>query len=360
MNARRCTACLIIVAACGGKQDDCAIVREAPAEAMAEINSRYPGQPVKVAETIERCIAPSGDECERIAKIVAAMPALAPQVPMPRPSDYAATCREAPVALRRCLLPSYMLGHADECKRAMTEPMTTLDIKPMPKGRRAPGCDGFASVYVTGEGVWLATGRDAKSRCFAPRTSGALDVDWLARELRALKALECPASSIELAAAADVPYRDVIQAMDVSVQAGILDVGISPPSDLAVPLATADPKAAAADCPATVMTPQDRTPSKAVAHAPNGRDTLQTAPVVIVTKDHLSLRVDDKTIDIGSLADARSGPGLAALTSALPPTRNGALILQAHENTPATVIDRIVAGARAAGYDNVLFAVKNK
>jgi hypothetical protein len=72
-------AVVLVVAACSkGKPDDCAVVRDTPAQAMAELSKRYPNNPVKVAQTIETCVAPSGDECERIAKIVMAIPALAP------------------------------------------------------------------------------------------------------------------------------------------------------------------------------------------------------------------------------------------------------------------------------------------
>ena len=119
--AMRWVAVIVVVAACSkGKQDDCAIVHDKPAEALAQLSKRYPNNPVKVAETVEKCVAPTGDECDRIAKIVTAIPGMTPQIPMPKPFDYAKTCREAPPEFRRCLLPSYVLGHGDECRDVLS------------------------------------------------------------------------------------------------------------------------------------------------------------------------------------------------------------------------------------------------
>src|SRR5688572_2404486 len=96
-----------LVAACSkGKPDDCAIVRDKPAEAMVEITKRYPGNPVKVAEVLEKCVAPSGDECERLAKIIAAIPTMSPEIQAPK-GDVMQMCRMAPPEFRRCLFSSY-------------------------------------------------------------------------------------------------------------------------------------------------------------------------------------------------------------------------------------------------------------
>jgi biopolymer transport protein ExbD len=46
----------------------------------------------------------------------------------------------------------------------------------------------------------------------------------------------------------------------------------------------------------------------------------------------------------------------------LPPKRasNALVILQADQDTPAALINRVVTTLKLAGYDNVMFAVKKK
>jgi biopolymer transport protein ExbD len=363
----RIAVVVVVVAACSkGKPDDCAIVRDKPASAMAELSKRYPNDPVKVAQTIETCVAPSGDECDRIATIVAAIPTMAPQVAMPNPKamDAAAACRASPPEFRRCLLPSYNLAHQDECREAMTKSITSFEIKPSTERMRTTDDDcGFVAIYISKQGTWLATGRDAKSRCFAPRNGIALDNDWLEAQLRKAKEHPCSPSSAEIAAADDVSYGDVTSAMDYAIKAGFMNTGVASPESLSVPLAGASPKGAASECPATLIAvepdakpsaPSQPSPSQP---APSGPDKLAAAPVLVVTKDELTL----KDNVIATVADVMKTTGkLDALIKALPPTRDGLLILQADQSTPTKVINRVVESAKAAGYDNLMFAVKNR
>ncbi len=126
------------------------------------------------------------------------------------------------------------------------------------------------------------------------------------------------------------------------------------------------------------------------------RDTLQLAPVIIVTKSDISyqgqmvatvesvLRDDSPTFKIDALferLDAASKKikeevGLGKLPKDLVkaceeakqnirPTPghicpDGLAILQADEATDVRLINKIVNTAKAAGFDNLLFAVKNK
>jgi biopolymer transport protein ExbD len=367
-------AVVVVVAACSkGQPDDCAIVRDKPTTAMEVLSKRYPKQPVKVAETIERCVAPTGDECERIAKILAAIPTLAPQLSVPANAGSAEAvahiCETAPPAFRRCLLPSYNLAHEAECREVVTQPITQIAITPSAQQGRTAADDecGFVAIYIDKRGTWLATGRDAKSWCFAPRKSGTLDSDWLEAQLRRAKDHPCGPSSTELAAADDVSYQEVVLAMDVAIKAGWMDTGVSSPTALAVPLATANPKGAASECPATLIAVEPSAAPPAAAPppaAPPGQasspNKLASAPVLIVTKDKLTLKVKDTSTDIATLAEAQAAAKLDALIKALPPTRDGLLILQADESTPTKVINRVVESAKVAGYDNILFAVKNR
>jgi len=133
------------------------------------------------------------------------------------------------------------------------------------------------------------------------------------------------------------------------------------------------------------------------------RDTLQQAPVIIVTKAEITyegtlvttvdaaLRDDSPTFKIDALyeklhdksdkikadlAEALAGgnkhswdtamlkscsdakAGLRPLPGKICP--DGLAILQADEATDARLINKIVNTAKAAGFDNLLFAVKNK
>src|SRR3569623_1509310 len=126
------------------------------------------------------------------------------------------------------------------------------------------------------------------------------------------------------------------------------------------------------------------------------RDTLQIAPVITVTKDQITiqgeglatvesvLRDDSPTFKIDALfeklqakatevkADIDGGKltkdlqkareeakqGIRPLPGHVCP--DGLAILQADESTDARLINKIVNTAKAAGFDNLLFAVKNK
>jgi biopolymer transport protein ExbD len=127
------------------------------------------------------------------------------------------------------------------------------------------------------------------------------------------------------------------------------------------------------------------------------RDTLQEAPVIIVTRSEITyqgqlvattesvLRDDSPTFKIDALyerLDAASKKikedvGLGklrdkTLTKACEDAKqgirpqpghicpDGLAILQADESTDVRLINKIVNTAKAAGFDNLLFAVKNK
>ena len=126
------------------------------------------------------------------------------------------------------------------------------------------------------------------------------------------------------------------------------------------------------------------------------RDTLQQAPVIIVTKSEITyqgqlvatvesvMRDDSPTFKIDALferLDAASKKikedvGLGKLPKDLVKAceeakqnirpipghicPDGLAILQADESTDVRLINKIVNTAKAAGFDNLLFAVKNK
>lgn len=126
------------------------------------------------------------------------------------------------------------------------------------------------------------------------------------------------------------------------------------------------------------------------------RDTLQLAPVIIVTKSEISyqgqlvattesvLRDDSPTFKIDALYERldaaakkiKEEVGLGKMPKDLAkaceeakqnirPTAgricpDGLAILQADQTTDVRLINKIVNTAKAAGFDNLLFAVKNK
>jgi biopolymer transport protein ExbD len=126
------------------------------------------------------------------------------------------------------------------------------------------------------------------------------------------------------------------------------------------------------------------------------RETLQQAPVIIVTKSEITyqgqlvatvdsvLRDDSPTFKIDALferldaaakkikEDVALGKQPKDLMKACEDAKSnirpapgkicpdGLAILQADESTDARLINKIVNTAKAAGFDNLLFAVKNK
>lgn len=132
---------LAALVACGGSaeqkpaDEDCVLIERDPATAPAALSKKYPGQAVKVAETIERCIAPDGDSCQRLAKIVKAIPSMMPGAETPENTEE--ICRGMPVEMQRCMLPSYILAHQPECAKVMDTIRNTaidkIDITPRSK-----------------------------------------------------------------------------------------------------------------------------------------------------------------------------------------------------------------------------------
>lgn len=126
------------------------------------------------------------------------------------------------------------------------------------------------------------------------------------------------------------------------------------------------------------------------------RDTLQQAPVIIVTRSEITyqgqlvattesvLRDDSPTFKIDALYERldaaakkiKEDVGLGKLSKDLLKAceeakqgirpqpghicPDGLAILQADESTDVRLINKIVNTAKAAGFDNLLFAVKNK
>jgi biopolymer transport protein ExbD len=326
---------VVVVSACsrGASRDDCKLVLDDPAKAMVRVTERYPRDPVKVAETIERCVAPTGDECERIHTIVQAIPSMMGSAAASSLPSLEICRTSMTPEMRRCMLPSYVLAHAEECMRVLQQmAATTIDempIKPRIAPPQASDCDG-PRLTIEDDGMTLTTG--PKDKRVTTHHDSPSDLAWLEERIKTEKAALPTCGALELWGARGVRYQEVIAAMDVAVKAGFtavqLDDGAGDLPDLPGP-----------------------------APGRPGPDALNKAPVLIITKQEMTLGATT----IARTAEIADGPEvIEALTRALPPPVDRMVIVQADESTDMIVITRAIGTLRRAGYDNVLFAVKNK
>ena len=263
-------------------------------------------------------------------------------------------------------------------------------------------------MLIAEDGLWIGT---TASSCHAARRGAELDDEWARSELNALKQMypeSCP-PALELASEFGA-YQEVIHIMDISVQVGWIDVGLSGKSELAVALPTKTarshciaprfppplPPPAPAERQAVLDLPEHRSqeliPGGLELPEPRYEPAVQRAPVIIVTKTEVSLagktlapiasvprsgrfpalfseleRVAEqikRDLAAGALdhelvkACAEAKRGIRPQPGRICPV--GLAILQADESTDVHVINTIVSTAKAAGFDNLLFAVKNK
>src|SRR5215468_10909912 len=236
------------------------------------------------------------------------------------------------------------------------------------------------SVLVQSDRIWVGLSRVNE---FQEIPKKADDQDWekLETTLKEHKASAFFAdrSDVEIAAesttAAPVKYQDIIHAMDVAVMT-ILVCFLLMVFSASGQLLQAQK---GLDLPIA-----------------QSRETLQQAPVIIVTKAEITyqgqlvatvdsvLRDDSPTFKIDALFERLDAAAkkiredvamgrqpkdlLKSCEDAKQSIRpapgkicpDGLAILQADESTDARLINKIVNTAKAAGFDNLLFAVKNK
>lgn len=287
-----------------------------------------------------------------------------------------------------------------------SEPAYKASPKPAAGGSAAPGC--ALAVVVDASGLSIGTPAGA---CHAARIDGKLDVVWLEAELRGLRAALSSCSEAEVVAETG-PYHEVITTMDIAIKTGFVDVGVGDRSDLHFKVAGAsDPhcklpslpperpaaKTAAPPHEAPLWPPLSPEEVRKLEEplplpAPTTKETLQQAPVIIVTRTEITYQgqfvasvdavaKDPKALkplaDILHTASERIKHDLA--TGGFPPELVracddaehgirpmpgqicplGLAILQADESTDMRVINALLHTAKDTGFDNVLFAVKN-
>lgn len=338
----------LLLAACHRGGGECKTVRDDPAHAMQRIAKQHRGDPAGAAEVIERCLAPSGDECARLQAILPALPGMmGKEFPLPPAGRIVAMCEGMPAPMRHCMLPSYLLRHADECDKIIhnmfaAQKAITVDHG---RGKRPHRCDVPAiDITLTTGGVELG------DRHHRP---GAVARAWLERELtRSVAAAGGCRPSVLLHSQPGVPYARVVAVMDAALKVGLDDIQLVGPGAGSGTSSTHP----AAHAPASDHEADGAHPTPP-ALAGSGREALRDAPVVFVTKTELVFNGHN----LAATADLARGAGnIPALAQALPPSRTGTLILEADKGTDSAVILRVMSTANKAGYDNVLFAVNGR
>lgn len=239
-------------------------------------------------------------------------------------------------------------------------------------------------VALTPDGVWLDGGQ--KMRCFIARKRGVIDPGVLEVQLRRLRV----EGSSEVAISAlrrGVTYRELVEVMDVSIKIGLISPQLSTIEDLGVTFDdTAKGRAAApAQCPSRTTAPPKPSPPaepplRHLTRPPSeteissieilraqtplalpAKQALTNAPVVVITKSEIVFKGQTITL----VADIAGGKGvieplLTVLDTARSDPADARLIVQADEALDAMVIHRVCATATAAGFNDVLFAVKNR
>jgi biopolymer transport protein ExbD len=265
------------------------------------------------------------------------------------------------------------------------------------------------AIVVDGEGVTIGTSAGA---CRAARVDGKPDVTWVEAELRQLRwaLAECSANTVVVAEKG--PYHEVIGLMDIAIKTGFVDVAVGDASDVPFAVGAAHddhcklptpPKKPVAP-PVAPMEDEPLSPLQAFALAVKLREQtplpldsgsdqpLQHAPAIIVTKSEITFQGelmasvdavarDPKALEplaerlhaeatttrhklatggfapevVKACDDARRG--IRPLPGRICP--DGLAILQADQDTDMRVINAVLKTAMNAGFDNVLFAVKN-
>ncbi len=122
--------------------------------------------------------------------------------------------------------------------------ISQLDVKPAGKGREQPcpdpdTCDApKLSVLLEGDSVWIGVSRVNEFEQIPKTAAGVYDWDKVRERLAVQKksVFFDGKTNIEVAAnstlATPIPYNQLIAAMDVAVQSGFIDVGLTDPASL--------------------------------------------------------------------------------------------------------------------------------
>jgi hypothetical protein len=175
-----------------------------------------------------------------MAKIWAAIPSMMPgagsgsgAVPPPMPTERSIElCKGMPPEMQRCMLPSYIGGHAAECRKMLDDmAITSIEVTPRSGSTRPPQpeCDEL-TIDLGKDKIRYARAADAGS-------VGLADVDGLEAGLKKLAAVCIGPASLK--AAPDASYQDMIGVMDLAAKVGFSEIGVDvgePPKPAKPPL----------------------------------------------------------------------------------------------------------------------------
>lgn len=207
-------------------------------------------------------------------------------------------------------------------------------------------------------GVWIG---DDKSRSVAAPCAGDIDRAAVKERLCALAgSVPAGCDAIQVAADPGVPYRQVVDLMDLAMSVGFTKIAFTDPGSLAVPLREpADPRdKIAARCGAELPS----CPARASGAGGGAAGAAGLADAVIAVRADGSVLVGGEVV--ASAAQASAGDRIEPLFQALRAKslaggwKERTAVLQGDRAVDARVIHRVIGTARAAGYTNVLFAVK--
>lgn len=240
---------------------------------------------------------------------------------------------------------------------------------PVPAPRAGPPPDAPATtsacntlvLFIDVAGTWIGAPSDV--RCFK---AGAPDPTWIRSELarlaRPLDAEGCR-PVIELGASPGVMYDHIIAAAEGVRAAGHRDVVLVAPASLAMTFGDAPQRAECLGSLDTTKRPQKPRPAPASPPPFPGppEPGEPDRPMVILRRVEISadaVLVDGQRV-VALDAIAQAGP-IAQLAEALGPATPDAhaVVLSAARSTDASLIHRAVDTAKAAGYDQLGFAVE--
>jgi biopolymer transport protein ExbD len=186
-----------------------------------------------------------------------------------------------------------------------------------------------------------------------PRQGGEVDVDALREELLPADENATCAHAIEIGARGKVTYQDLVAVMDVAVVVGRTDVGLFGGSTAMYP---------------TKRRRRQPTDEELLAQLSKPRFDPEVTPVLVISTSSITLKLPsgpEKDIVIDDVSPLGDDEALLHLQermrearSASPAASEPVFVLQADHATAAKLVIDATSAARAAGYDQILFAVK--
>ncbi len=215
----------------------------------------------------------------------------------------------------------------------------------------ADPCERAVELELDSDGVWMATASDQS--CFATRDVAFGSDDWLRHELASFASKTCPLS-VTLRVGANAPFQGAIDAMSrVRELGGAVTIAAF---DGARRFGTRPP--ARRPPPAHCKPPHDAAPQPAQLPQVQATRTVVAGPLIEVSRTELF--VNGKAIVKLDIVLKRDRYQIDELVAALPrpAASKGVATVAADTSTDARVINLVVYSAKAAGYDELMFAVQ--